>query len=54
MLICVFAAVITPTVDPFNLMLVALPLIGLYFLSIALAALARREGKKGAARSRGK
>jgi sec-independent protein translocase protein TatC len=37
------AAVITPTVDPFNLMLVALPLIVLYFLSILLAAIAQRD-----------
>jgi len=37
------AAVITPTVDPFNMMLVALPLAALYFLSILLAALARRD-----------
>jgi len=40
------AAVITPTVDPFNMMLVALPLTALYFLSILLAALARRHGAK--------
>jgi sec-independent protein translocase protein TatC len=45
-LICVFAAVITPTVDPFNMMLVAVPLIGLYFAGIGLAALARGNGKK--------
>ena len=37
----VVAAVITPTVDPFNMMLVMGPLIFLYFLSIALAKLAR-------------
>ena len=42
-LICVVAAVVTPTVDPFNMMLVAIPLIGLYFLSILLAVFAQRE-----------
>jgi sec-independent protein translocase protein TatC len=41
-LICIVAAIITPTVDPFNMMLVALPLTALYFVSILLAALARR------------
>ena len=35
--IAVAAAVITPTVDPFNMMLVMAPLIFLYFLSILLA-----------------
>ena len=42
-LICVVAAVITPTVDPFNMMLVAAPLIGLYFLSIVLAVFAQKQ-----------
>jgi sec-independent protein translocase protein TatC len=37
----VVAALITPTVDPFNMMLVMGPLIFLYFLSILLAKLAR-------------
>ena len=37
----VVAALITPTVDPFNMMLVMGPLIFLYFLSIVLAKLAR-------------
>ncbi len=41
--IVIAAAVITPTVDPFNLMLVAVPLVVLYFLSILLAALAQRD-----------
>ena len=45
-LICFVAAVITPTVDPFNMMLVALPLIGLYFIGILLAFIARREKPK--------
>ena len=43
-LISVAAAVITPTVDPFNMALVALPLVGLYFLSILVAAIARMRG----------
>jgi sec-independent protein translocase protein TatC len=37
----VAAALITPTVDPFNMMLVMGPLVFLYFLSILLAKLAR-------------
>jgi sec-independent protein translocase protein TatC len=37
----IVAALITPTVDPFNMALVMGPLIFLYFLSIALAKLAR-------------
>ena len=43
--IVIAAAVITPTVDPFNLMLVALPLVVLYFLSILLAVIAQRDRK---------
>ena len=39
-LIAIAAAVITPTVDPFNMILVMAPLIMLYFLSILLARLA--------------
>jgi len=38
--IAIIAAVITPTVDPFNMMLVMAPLILLYFFSILLAKLA--------------
>ncbi|MBN1890551.1 MAG: twin-arginine translocase subunit TatC [Thermoflexales bacterium] len=38
--IAVIAAAITPTVDPFNMALVMAPLIALYFISVALAALA--------------
>jgi sec-independent protein translocase protein TatC len=38
--IAVIAAIITPTVDPFNMALVMGPLIVLYFVSILLAALA--------------
>jgi sec-independent protein translocase protein TatC len=37
----IIAALITPTVDPFNMLLVVGPLILLYFLSIVLAKLAR-------------
>jgi sec-independent protein translocase protein TatC len=41
-IIAIAAAAITPTVDPFSMMLVMAPLIVLYFLSIGLAALAER------------
>lgn len=49
-LIALTAAAVTPTVDPVNMALVMGPLIGLYFLSIVLAALAgwatqKRSGK---------
>ncbi len=37
------AAVITPTVDAFNMMLVALPMVALFFFSILLAAIAQRK-----------
>jgi sec-independent protein translocase protein TatC len=43
-LIALVAAIITPTVDPFNMMLVMAPLILLYFFSISLAKLAWRSG----------
>lgn len=39
-LISIAAALITPTVDPFNMLLVIAPLMGLYILSIGLAAIA--------------
>ena len=39
----VVAAIVTPTVDPVNMGLVMLPLMGLYAISIGLAALARRQ-----------
>jgi sec-independent protein translocase protein TatC len=39
-IIAVVAAIITPTVDPFNMLLVMAPLIVLYFLSVFLARLA--------------
>jgi len=41
--IAVIAAAITPTVDPFNMMLVMGPLIALYFLSIVLTAIVYRK-----------
>ena len=41
-IIAVIAAVVTPTVDPINMSLLMIPLMGLYGLSIILAALARR------------
>ncbi len=40
-LIAILAAIITPTVDPVNMGLLMLPLIGLYLLSILLALFAR-------------
>jgi sec-independent protein translocase protein TatC len=41
--ITVLAAVITPTVDAFNMMLVALPMAALFFVSILLAAIAQKK-----------
>jgi sec-independent protein translocase protein TatC len=41
--IAVFAAAITPTVDPVNMGLVMAPMIMLYFVSIGLAAIATRS-----------
>jgi sec-independent protein translocase protein TatC len=38
--ITIVAAVITPTVDPFNMLLVTAPLLALYVISIGLAAIA--------------
>jgi sec-independent protein translocase protein TatC len=38
----VLAAVITPTIDPLNMMLVMIPLVGLYALSILMAYVAER------------
>lgn len=45
-IIAVLAAVITPTVDPVNMGLLMLPLIGLYFISIFFAFLAGGRRKK--------
>jgi len=42
-MMAVVAAAVTPTVDPVNMGLVMLPLMGLYLLSIILAALAGRQ-----------
>jgi sec-independent protein translocase protein TatC len=39
-IVAVIAALITPTVDPFNMALLMLPLLALYALSILLAMLA--------------
>lgn len=41
-IIAVAAAVITPTADPINMTLLMIPLIGIYFLSILMAVIARR------------
>ena len=41
--VVVVASVITPTVDPFNLAAVSLPLAALYFISIFIAFLAQRK-----------
>ncbi|MCL5428465.1 MAG: twin-arginine translocase subunit TatC [Chloroflexi bacterium] len=41
--LAVLAAAITPTVDPINMMLVWLPLVILYFLSVGTASLAQRQ-----------
>ena len=41
LVIAVIAALITPTVDPFNMALVMAPLIVLYGLGVVLAAIAR-------------
>ena len=45
----VLAAIITPTFDPFNQVLVAAPLLVLYELGVQLARLARRDGRRTAA-----
>jgi Sec-independent protein secretion pathway component TatC len=44
-IIAIVAAVITPTVDVFNMSLVALPMLGLYVLGIAFAWIARPNAK---------
>ncbi len=45
-IIAVLAALITPTVDPFNMLLVMGPLIFLYIFSIVLVAIAERRVQK--------
>ena len=42
-IIAIIAAVITPTVDPVNMSIVMAPLFVLYFLSIVMAYIARRD-----------
>lgn len=44
--IAVIAAVITPTVDPFNMILVMAPLVVLYIISIGLVGIAERRFKQ--------
>jgi sec-independent protein translocase protein TatC len=44
--IAILAAGITPTPDPFNMMLVMLPLLLLYFLGVFLAWVAGRQRRK--------
>jgi sec-independent protein translocase protein TatC len=43
LVIAIISAAITPTVDPLNMSLVMLPMIGLYFISIGLSYFAYRE-----------
>ncbi len=47
--VSIAAALITPTIDPFNMGLVMLPLLGLYVLSICLTAIAYRQSGIGKA-----
>jgi sec-independent protein translocase protein TatC len=42
-IIAVIAAIVTPTTDPINMGILMLPLLLLYFLSVALAAVAGRD-----------
>ena len=49
-IVAVVAAMITPTIDPFSMMVVMAPLVILYFLSIGMAMLAQRaHGRREAA-----
>jgi sec-independent protein translocase protein TatC len=41
-IICAAAAIITPTVDPVNMTILAAPMVALYFLSIALVRMVQR------------
>lgn len=43
LVIAILAAVVTPTIDPINMAIVMLPMILLYFISIAAAAIAQRR-----------
>jgi sec-independent protein translocase protein TatC len=49
-LLTVLAAAITPTIDPINMLLVLLPLILLYFISVGTASLAHRQRRARLAR----
>jgi sec-independent protein translocase protein TatC len=49
--IAILAAVVTPTIDPVNMAIVMLPMILLYFISIAAAAIAERRHDSSAAKS---
>ncbi len=42
-LLSILAAAITPTIDPINMMIVWIPLVLLYFLSVGTASLAERQ-----------
>lgn len=48
-IISVIAAVITPTVDPFNMLLVMAPMLVLYIISIVLVSIAERRVKRNQA-----
>lgn len=48
-LITIAAALITPTVDPFNMLLVVAPLLVLYTISILLTGFANRQFRRGQA-----
>lgn len=47
------AAIITPTIDPFNMSIIAVPLVGLYFMSVVLVWLIERKRARLAAREAG-
>ncbi len=51
-IIMVIAAMVTPTPDPFNMMLLAGPMVVLYFLSLALTVLAQRQRCRQQAKTR--
>lgn len=50
-LLALFAGIITPTVDPINMLLVWGPLVGLYFLGLGLAFLGERARARQEARA---
>lgn len=51
-IIAVLAAAVTPTVDPVNMGLVMIPMIGLYFFSIGLSYIAHARRKRDQAEAR--